>query len=665
MQKEFELLEFSTIINKLQEYALTEQSKEIFKGLKPYLSESMVLTKLRETSEARKILDHIGTPPLISMNEVENNLLISKKGGLLSAVQIEYMGVVLTGIRRLRDFLNRCKSIDVGLAYYSDELQSMEDIREEIERSIRGGGIDDYATSELRNIRRHILIFEEKIKEKAERLLQNNKEIYADSFVVSRNGHICLPVKKEYKFRINGSVIDKSSTGSTLFIEPDAISKLNDELMSMRIDEENEERKILYTLTGLIESESISFEKNNKLVSELDYIFAKGKLSAELGATEPQINTDRYLMIEKGRHPLLQFEKCIPLDFEIKNGMSGVVVTGPNTGGKTVAIKTVGLFCIMAQCGLHIPCNKANICMNSQVLCDIGDGQNITQNLSTFSAHITNVLDILKRVNNESLVIMDELGSGTDPAEGMGIAIAILEELKKSECLFIATTHYPEVKAYADKETGIINARMAFDKDTLKPLYRLEIGKAGESCALYIAKQLGMSDEMIQCASREAYGKSNATIIELDKNKVKNKNENKEKNVEKNVDINENIDINKKKSQESLTPKIIKKKEQKIVSTRADKFNVGDSVLVFPEKKIGIIVKRANEKGEIVVQLKKQKILVNHKRLKLQVSASELYPDDYDFSIIFDTVAHRKARHKMGKGHQEGLEIEIENKNLI
>ena len=645
MQKEFQILEFDIIINKLQEYALTSQSKEKFSEIKPYLIETQVLSKLRETSEARKILDNIGSPPLISMNEVDSYLLIADKCGILSAPQLEYLGVVLTGIRRLRDFLNRCKHLEVGLAYYSDELQSLEELREEIERSIRGGEVDDYASADLRDIRRHISKSEEKIKEKAEKMLQMDKEIYADRFVVSRNGHVCLPVKREYKFKINGSVIDKSSTGSTLFIEPTVIAKLNEALMLLKIDEGNEERKILYQLTAMIEAEAPTFQNNSSLVADLDYVFAKGKLSAELNAIEPNMNTDRYLKIEKGRHPLLD-KNCIPLDFEMKAGINGLVITGPNTGGKTVAIKTVGLFSIMAQCGLHIPCVAADICMNSQVLCDIGDGQNITENLSTFSAHITNILSILKRVNNESLVIMDELGSGTDPAEGMGIAIAILEELKKSGCLFIATTHYPEVKIYAGRKEGLVNARMAFDKDTLKPLYRLEIGKAGESCALYIAKQLGMSDEMIQCASREAYGSK--------------KSEELSKELTKELTKELSIDEGKINEPSQYKPKIQKKKEKKVISEKANLFNVGDSVLVFPEKKIGIVSKKANDKGEIVVQLKKQKILVNHKRLKLQVSACELYPDDYDFTIVFDTIANRKARHKMEKGYQENLEIILE-----
>lgn len=313
-------------------------------------------------------------------------------------------------------------------------------------------------------------------------------------------------MKKEYKSRIKGSVIDKSSTGSTIFIEPTSVGEYYEELQILRILEKNEERRILYTLTGMVADNAAAFEENITMIEKLDYIFSKGKLSLAYGGTEPKINTVRHIWLKDGRHPLMTQEECVPLQFETGRSFRGVIITGPNTGGKTVAIKTVALNCMMAQCGLHVACRDADICMSSNFLCDIGDGQNISENLSTFSAHITNVLEILKRVNQDSLVIMDELGSGTDPAEGMGIAVAVLEELRKSGALFLVTTHYPEVKQYADKKEGIINARMTFDKESLKPLYRLVIGEAGESCAFYIAGKMGMPTEMLQAAARAAYG---------------------------------------------------------------------------------------------------------------------------------------------------------------
>ena len=299
-----------------------------------------------------------------------------------------------------------------------------------------------------------------------------------------------------------------------------------------------------------------------------------------------------------------------------------MIITGPNTGGKTVAIKMVALNCMMAQCGLHVACKQADICMSSNFLCDIGDGQNLSENLSTFSAHIANILEILKKVNKNSLVIMDELGSGTDPTEGMGIAIAVLEELRKSEALFLVTTHYPEIKQYAERKESIVNARMTFDKESLKPLYQLVIGEAGESCAFYIAGKMGMPKEMLKTAVMEAY-KSKELPQEL-------KNMNLENRLEK-----ENI------------PHIQKKKESNKKQELVQKFQLGDSVIVYPDKKIGIVCKKVNEKGVLRVQMQNKKIWINHKRVKLHVAAEELYPEDYDFSIIFDSVKNRKLRHQV------------------
>ena len=255
--------------------------------------------------------------------------------------------------------------------------------------------------------------------------------------------------------------------------------------------------------------------------------------------------------------------------------------------------------------------------MNSNILCDIGDGQNLSENLSTFSAHIKNVLDILKRVNKESLVIMDELGSGTDPQEGMGIAVAILEELKKSNALFLVTTHYPEVKNYAERENSIVNARMTFDAENLQPLYQMVIGEAGESCALHIAKRLGMPSYMLVRAAKEAYGAVPQELCFVD------------------VDYAEKIN----------SPKIIKQKKAK--KKKEIQLNRGDSVMIYPDKKVGIVCMEANDKGVLKVQLQGKKIWINYKRVKLLVPASELYPEDYDFSIIFDSVENRKLRHDM------------------
>lgn len=637
MNHTFETIGFEEIKVRLETYANTIQGKQIASSLVPYLSESELERNLRETTQARICVEELGTPPIPCMEDLEEKVDKTVRGEMLTAEEIEEIGTFLNAVSRMKGYLEKGKDKQIGLAFYSENLICLKELAEEIARMVRNGRVDDYASGYLRDIRRNLELKSQEVKERTERLLKTNKSILADSFVVNRNGRNCLPVRKECKGKIAGSVVDVSSTGATLFIEPAAVAGLREELELLQIEEDSEERRILYMLSDMIAEEEVTLKENIRVLVKLDFVFAKGKMSVDMNAVEPVINTRRYIRLVGARHPMLPKETCVPLDFEIGDGKRGVIITGPNTGGKTVTIKTVALFCLMAGAGLHVPCEKAEIAMNSQVLCDIGDGQNIADNLSTFSAHITNVLSILKKVNRESLVILDELGSGTDPAEGMGIAIAILEELRKSGCLFLVTTHYPEVKDYAGRYPEIENARMGFDRESLRPLYCLEIGKAGESCALYIAKKLGVPGDMLQTAAKAAYG----TIPEQ---------------MAKELELSEKGTI----LQKEAAPRIKKRPEQKRNLLEEDGFTRGDSVTVLPDGKVGIVVKPADQDGMVLVQVQKEKFRVNRKRLKLKVAAAELYPEDYDFSIIFDTVENRKARHKMEKGYQGDLMIEVE-----
>ncbi|RFZ80606.1 DNA mismatch repair protein MutS [Lacrimispora amygdalina] len=631
MNHTFQILEFNRILERLEELAHTDGAKERIRNLTPELKEAEVRKNLRDTTQARMILDRMGQPPAVAMNGLLAIFKTVTQESFLMPEELEFIGTMLTGVKRYKDFLNRCKYLELSLAYYEENLNPLEDLARELYESIRNKRVDDTASKYLRSVRQDIVRMEEKLRTKAETMLRTNKKYFSDSYITIRNGKVCLPVKKEYKPAVPGSVIDQSSTGSTLFIEPSAIASLNGELENLRIEEENETRRILYTLTALVEEQLPVLTENMQVLEKLDFLFAKAKLSADMNGVEPEIHTERIIRIAEGRHPFMNPDQVVPLNFELGKDGRGIVITGPNTGGKTVSIKTVGLFSIMAQCGLHIPCKEGQLSLFNQVLCDIGDGQNITENLSTFSSHIVNVLDILEKADRESLVILDELGSGTDPAEGMGIAISILEELRRCGCLFLATTHYPEVKTYAKEAEGITNARMAFDRESLRPLYRLEIGEAGESCALYIAGRLGMPEHMIKRAERYAYGMQE-TEPESDRNREARKRSNGPR-IEK-----------------------IKKTSDNQIAMQT-KFTIGDSVLVLPDKKVGIVCTAVNDKGVVRVQMPDKKIWINHKRIKLLVAAAELYPEDYDFSILFDTVENRKARHKMEKGYQEGLEI--------
>lgn len=620
-------IEFDRVKEIWKEAAVTDYAKEKIEKTTMILSESELRKELRDTSESRVMIEKVGNPPLQNVSEIREIIEAAGKGECLTPYQLERVWKILVAIRRLKDYLARGKAYDISLAYYDENLDENEELSEEISRQIRNGTVDDYASKELQQIRAQIVKCEEEMKQKAEQVMRNHKDCMADNFCTVRNGRICVPVKKDCKFKISGTVIDKSSTGSTLFMEPTATAKHYEELQLLKISEENEVYRILYTLSAMTAAVADSICANTEMMEKLDFTFSKGKLSFDLGAVEPKINTERRIVLKSARHPLMDRKVAVPLEFAIGGETQGIVITGPNTGGKTVAIKTVMLNSMMAQCGLHVTCESADICMNNAYLCDIGDGQNLSENLSTFSAHIANVLAVLKEVSGNSFVIMDELGSGTDPTEGMGIAIAILEELRKSGALFLVTTHYPDVKDYANRTEHIVNARMTFDKETLRPTYRLVMGEAGESCAFYIADRLGMPNEMLRVAIRAAYGEEAVAQYHFQK---------AESNIEK-----------------ETAKKLSKLKPNKGNNTLTVKYRIGDSVMIYPDRKIAIVCEPINEKGVLRVQLPNKKIWINHKRVKLHVVAKELYPEDYDFSILFETVENRKKRHTMERKYTE------------
>ena len=615
-------IEFDKIKELWINLAVTETARERIKNTTFILSEPELRKQLKETTHSKELIEKLGAPPLQNLSEIKDIFTYARKGQCLTPYHLERVEKVLVIINRLKDYLEKGKMYNNPLSYYEENLNAANEIKDEICRQIRNGAVDDYATKELTQIRSQIARCEDRIKQKADQIMHSHKEYMTDNFCTQRNGRICLPVKKEYKFKIPGSVIDKSTTGNTLFIEPVSVAKYYEELQLLKISEENEIYNILYTLTSMVLAIDEIMDVNISIIEKLDFIFSKGKLSIDLDCTEPAINTERKIILKDARHPLMNKEIAVPLQFKIGENIKGIIITGPNTGGKTVSIKTVMLNCIMAQCGLHVSCREADICMNSSFLCDIGDGQNLSENLSTFSAHIKNVLEILKEINHESFVIMDELGSGTDPAEGMGIATAILDELRKSGAIFLVTTHYPEIKEYAEKYDDITNARMTFDKESLCPTYQMVIGEAGESCAFYIADRLGMPKEMLETAIRTAYGEN--AINQYTFQSITSHSDNK-----------------------LVKNKIMKTKHNNKTTELTTKYKIGDSVMVYPDKKIGIVCEPINEKGILRVQLPNKKIYINHKRVKLQVATTELYPENYDFSILFDTVEMRKKRHKM------------------
>ncbi|KJS73072.1 MAG: DNA mismatch repair protein MutS [Desulfotomaculum sp. BICA1-6] len=624
-------LEFDKILGMLAENALSKTVKKRCLELGPTLNEAEARRRMDETTQAKRIIEQIGTPPLSSMSELQKVIDLIAIDVMLMPDQIAHVSSFLISCRRMKAYLRKAEATGSAIAWYGGSIDELPELENEIERCIRNGIVDDKSSVQLDGIRRQIVVTTDQIKAKLEALLRKNKAWFSESFVSVRNGRYTLPVKRQHKNDVAGTVIELSNTGGTCFIEPSSVGRLQSELYALQIEEDSEVRRILYSLTALISDNLPTIKLNIETMEALDFLFAKGKLSISMKASPVGINTGRKIHMCKARHPLLNQNSVVPLNFKAGGKTSGVVITGPNTGGKTVALKTVGLLSLMVQSGLHVPADEvSSFCMHNLILCDIGDGQSIAENLSTFSSHMKNIIHILKQVNQESLVLLDELGSGTDPAEGMGLAIAVLDELCAKGCMFVVTTHYPEIKEYAAMTPGLVNARMAFDRQSLMPLYGLEIGEAGESCALYIAERLGMPRQMLKRAHEAAYGNSMEARWLVAPQSIP-------------------------AARAVTAPQIVKQEELKPkIQSHSGKFNIGDSVMVYPQKEIGIVYAGSNDMGEVGVQVKGEKRLVNHKRIKLYVAASELYPENYDFSIIFDSVNNRKSRRIMEKRHQEG-----------
>lgn len=645
--KSIDKLEFNIIKEKMHEYAHSNTVLDLIDRLEPIMVEEELIKRINETTAARKVIDSMGLPPLPYPSKVVEVIELCNKGELPTPEQLMAVCQFANSCSRLIKYLLKCQSLDFRISSFGRSLNELDELQSEIGKSIRNDKVDSNASNELDKLRKLIEKNETDVKLKAENILQKNSKWFSENYVSVKNGHYVLPVLKKHRSQFSGSVIEVSRSGGTYFMEPSSVGKLQNQLEELRIKEEDEVRRILYTLSALVCEYEYEINSNIDMVNQLDFIFAKGRLSQAMDGTEPTVTTGRQINIEKGRHPLLNKEKCVPIDFSINEGESGVIITGPNTGGKTVSLKTVGLLSIMAQSGLHIPAKEGSIiAMHSSYMCDVGDNQSISENLSTFSAHITNVIDILNKVDSQSLVIIDELCSGTDPAEGMGLAIAIIEELRYKECIFVVSTHYPQVKDYSQNTDGIVSARMAFDRDTLTPLYKLEMGETGNSCALHIAKKLGLKNHILDNAQSLTYSQLPSTESNIIVGKKLNENNNKNKqktNTGSHVGSNNKI-VPAQKEKEGEKPYI---------------FKIGDSVKIHPDGQLGIVYKPNDSRGDVCVQIKGEKLMFNHKRISLHIAAENLYPDDYDMSIIFDSVKNRKAKNKLDKGNPTGV-IEFE-----
>lgn len=495
------VLEFNKIKEKLKDYAITKGGKELIEKLEPYETLFEVRNKLKETDEALDLLITKGNPPFEGLYDVKDGVERAKKGGVLTAAQLLKIGGMLKCSRRFKDYIARREDETAhitleDLAYILTPVKSLEEV---IEISIISEEeISDRASSTLSSIRRNLKEKNSSVRDKINSIVRTNAKYLQDSLYTMRGDRYVLPVKSEYKSSVPGLVHDQSSTGATLFIEPMSLVNLNNEIKELKLKEKAEIERILMDLSNRVYEVIDTVESNYKILTELDFIFAKGKYGSSLNAICPEVNEDKSFDIIQGRHPLIDPKIVVPSDIYLGKEFSTLMITGPNTGGKTVTLKTVGLLHLMGLSGLLIPAkDNSSISFFTNIFADIGDEQSIEQSLSTFSSHMTNIVKIMDKSDDNSLVLFDEIGSGTDPVEGAALAIAVIETLRENGARIIATTHYSELKGYALRTSGIENASVEFDVETLKPTYRLLIGVPGKSNAFEISKRLGLREDVI------------------------------------------------------------------------------------------------------------------------------------------------------------------------
>lgn len=502
--KVLRVLEFTKIKNELKQYAITKSAKEMVLSLKPYDSLYDVVEHLEETNEALELIMKKGNPPFEGFYDIKDGIVRGEKGGVLNAGTLLKIGNMLRVSRRMSEFLKR-KEEEESYKILEDlaiGLVTIKGLENSISNAIVGEDeIADKASSTLYGIRRSLKEKNSSVREKVNAIVRSNSQYLQDNLYTMRGDRYVIPVKAEYKSQVPGLVHDQSSTGATLFIEPMGLVNLNNEIKELMLKEREEINRILEALSKAVYENITEISNNFNILVEFDFIFAKAKYGSHIDGTMPSVNDKGIIDIIQGRHPLIEREKVVSSDIYLGRDFTSLIVTGPNTGGKTVTLKTTGLIELMGLSGLLIPAmENSTISFFKEIFADIGDEQSIEQSLSTFSSHMKNIVEIMEVADDESFVLFDELGAGTDPTEGAALAISILENLRKRKTKLLATTHYSELKGYALKTENVENASVEFDVETLRPTYRLLIGVPGKSNAFEISKRLGLPEYIIKDA---------------------------------------------------------------------------------------------------------------------------------------------------------------------
>ncbi|RKD32539.1 endonuclease MutS2 [Thermohalobacter berrensis] len=654
--KTLNVLEFGKIINMLVQKAESSLGKDLATNLRPISNINKVQVEQQETDEAVKLIIRRGRPPLGGIHDISFELKKAAIGSALSPGELLKVADTLRAARNLRNFMKKDKDKNEDESYPNikgliSQLKVYREIEDRIFNSIISDEeISDNASSTLRNIRRQIGNKNQEVRDKLNSIVNSSKyrKYLQESIITIREGRYVVPVKQEFKGNFPGLVHDQSASGATLFIEPMAVVELNNQLKELKIKEQKEIERILSELTEMVAEVEESLRENQKILGKLDFIFAKAKLSLSMNGTKPVLNNKGYINIKKARHPLLDPEVVVPIDIYLGKKFKTLVITGPNTGGKTVTLKTVGLLTLMAQSGLQLPVNSGSeIAVFNNIFADIGDEQSIEQSLSTFSSHMTNIIDILKSIDDNSLVLFDELGAGTDPTEGAALAMAILDYLHEKEVRTIATTHYSELKLYALTNEEIENASVEFDVETLSPTYRLLIGVPGKSNAFEISKRLGLQDFIIE-KSKEFISRENIQFedvlasIEKDRRKVEQNREETEKLKSEIKRLKE--ELAKKKS------KIDKQRERIIREAKEE----AKKILKEAKEESDKIIKNLRKISTSIEKDKNRKIEEAKNKLKSKLDNIE--------GELAENILHRKSK-KPPKNLKPGDTVKVLNLN--
>lgn len=609
MEHVMRVLEYSKMKKQLLEHVSCSLGREKVETLVPSTDLEEIQKWQEETAEGVEVLRLKGHIPLGGIKDVKAEVKRAQIGGVLSATELVGISSTLYGGRQMKSFIEEVveeeKTHIPLLSEYAIQLESLRDLERSINQCIDDyGQVMDSASSELRTLRHQVRSFESNVRSKLESLTksQSTQKMLSDSIITIRNDRYVIPVKQEYRGSFGGIVHDQSASGATLFIEPQAVVILNNQLREARVKEAQEIERILRMLSDSVAEDGEAILLNLTILAQFDFIFAKANHAKKLKASKPRLNRKGYTHLKDARHPLLDPASVVPISLQLGGDYRSLIITGPNTGGKTVTLKTVGLLTLMAQSGLQVPAeHDSELAVYTSIFADIGDEQSIEQSLSTFSSHMTNIVRILDQMNADSLVLIDELGAGTDPTEGAALAISILDTIYRRGACVMATTHYSELKGYAYNREGAINASVEFDVETLRPTYRLLIGVPGRSNAFAISRRLGLSEEIIEKAKEQ---------IDLDSTQMETviaSLEESQKRVQKESDEATQL----RKDSAKLHAEL----EEKLAELESEK----EHILRLAEEKAEKAVKDATEEAEVIIaelrDLQKQGLAVKEHQI--------------------------------------------------